>query len=187
MTITPAQIVARIQGLNVDATPAGIMRSERVGQQELVASTNMPKSMHPSRDTFEAVGFKFGADLDNLFVKATLPQGWTRAATDHSMHSDVLDEKGRKRVGVFYKAAFYDRRAESFLQCRFRISVLSSGYDKSLQDGEFAYVVEDCGVEIYRTKSFDARNRDADRIARAEAAAWLDDRHPNADSPLLHW
>jgi hypothetical protein len=25
------------------------------------------------------------------------------------MHSDVLDDKGRKRFGVFYKAAFYDR------------------------------------------------------------------------------
>lgn len=187
MTITPGMIKAAVEGLSVDATPAGILRSERAGQQQLVASTNMPKDMHPSREAFEKVGFTFGDDVDDIFVKSTLPPGWTRAATDHSMHSDVLDEKGRKRVGVFYKAAFYDRRASSFLNCRFRIDTLSSPYDKGIPDGEYAYAVRDAGAEIYRTTSFKMRDRDADRKAKAEARDWLAERYPNADDPTLNW
>ena len=44
-----------------------------------------------------------------------MPQGWTRRATDHDMHSEILDEAGKIRISVFYKAAFYDRRAHAEL------------------------------------------------------------------------
>lgn len=84
---------------------------EAEGQRELVNSTALPKP-GAAQAAFEALGFSFGEESDELFVQATLPEGWTRAATDHAMHSDVLDTEGRRRVGVFYKAAFYDRSAE---------------------------------------------------------------------------
>jgi hypothetical protein len=50
---TPAMLVAASLGLNIDASPGGIQRSERAGQEALVASTDMPKEMRPCREAFE--------------------------------------------------------------------------------------------------------------------------------------
>ena len=48
---------------------------------------------------------------DPLFREATLPEGYTRAKTPHDMWTDILDPDGVKVAAVFYKAAFYDRKA----------------------------------------------------------------------------
>ena len=48
---------------------------------------------------------------DDLFFNVVLPEGWEVRETDHSMHSDLFDAEGKRRGGIFYKAAFYDRRA----------------------------------------------------------------------------
>jgi hypothetical protein len=47
-----------------------------------------------------------------MFRQATLPPGWKKTGSDHDMWSYVEDERGLRRVAVFYKAAFYDRRAD---------------------------------------------------------------------------
>lgn len=92
----------------------GIPEMERAGQQQLVASTVLPAAMDGEDAPFEALGFTFGEQVpgDPLFRQATLPEGWTREGTEHAMHSVIKDERGIARVGVFYKAAFYDRRAD---------------------------------------------------------------------------
>lgn len=117
--INPAALIAAARGdienAIVASTPGGIERQEKAGQAALVASTNMPLEMSPSREAFEKEGFVFGDKIDDIFVAATLPPGWTRRGTEHAMWSDIFDEQGRKRVEVFYKAAFYDRRAEAYL------------------------------------------------------------------------
>ena len=117
--VNPAALSALAKGdlenFATASTPGGIEAQEKAGQALLVASANMPKSMSPSREAFEALGFVFGTEVDELFLKAKLPPGWTRAATDHSMWSTIVDEKGRKRVEIFYKAAFYDRRADAHI------------------------------------------------------------------------
>lgn len=100
---------------NLVAAMGGIEAQEAQGQRELVASTVLPFPTWGHSDAdFEALGFTFGDKVpgDDLFRQATLPEGWTRQSTDHAMHSDVLDERGIARVGVFYKAAFYGRRAD---------------------------------------------------------------------------
>lgn len=87
---------------------------ESAGQSELVASESLPTEVSASeRALLELWGFRFGEAFENdpLFMPAVLPEGWTKAGSDHAMWSKVLDEKGRERVEVFYKAAFYDRRA----------------------------------------------------------------------------
>lgn len=85
---------------------------EAAGQAQLVHSELLPIQLRGGdKAAFEALGFVFGETVDDLFRKATLPAGWTKVATDHSMWSKVLDELGRERVSVFYKAAFYDRDA----------------------------------------------------------------------------
>lgn len=118
-TLTPAAIIAAASGDMENALvallPGGIERQEKAGQAALVASTEMPLELSPDREAFEAVGFTFGEPIDSVFMKATLPAGWKRVPTDHSMYSDILDETGKRRVEVFYKAAFYDRRADARL------------------------------------------------------------------------
>jgi hypothetical protein len=93
----------------------GITEMEAAGQSQLIQSTKLPAELsYSTRADFEALGFVFGdlVDGDPLFRETTLPAGWTKRATDHSMHSEIVDERGIARVGVFYKAAFYDRRAD---------------------------------------------------------------------------
>lgn len=89
---------------------AAIEAAEARGQRELVNSEVIPAK---GSDDLAALGFKLGDPVpgDSLFRYATLPDGWKRQPSDHSMWSHVVDELGRKRVAMFYKAAFYDRDA----------------------------------------------------------------------------
>lgn len=91
-----------------------IAEQERAGQAQLVNSEQLPTDLNgDGQADFEALGFDFGdvTPGDSLFRAATLPDGWKREASDHDMWSYVVDQLGRRRVGVFYKAAFYDRKA----------------------------------------------------------------------------
>lgn len=91
----------------------GIEAQERRGQQELLRSEVLPAEALDGIEAFTVLGFTFG-DLvpgDELFREATLPEGWRREGSDHSMHSYIVDTRGLRRVSVFYKAAFYDRKA----------------------------------------------------------------------------
>lgn len=90
-----------------------IEAQEARGQRELVESTDLPTDAHGRDADFEALGFTFGAPHsgDPLFRPATLPEGWRREGSGHAMWSYIVDNKGRQRVSIFYKAAFYDRKA----------------------------------------------------------------------------
>lgn len=110
---------------------------EARGQQQLLESTDLPTQGSDDPE-FLRLGFTFGEPHkhDPLFRPATLPQGWKREGTDHSMHSNIVDQFGRKRVGVFYKAAFYDRRADMHLNTVFGYvsSLLYYGGEPILDD-----------------------------------------------------
>jgi len=97
-----------------------IYAAEAAGQKELVESDSLPAKC---RDDviLESWGFKFGEPFkdDPLFRPAQMPEGWKKEATDHDMHSNILDRQGRVRIGIFYKAAFYDRRADMNVKPRY--------------------------------------------------------------------
>lgn len=94
-----------------------ISEMESAGQQQFVHSDRLPTEC-PDDDDLRALGFELGDPdpADPLFRPATLPAGWRREASDHPMGSHILDANGRKRVEIFYKAAFYDRRADMRLR-----------------------------------------------------------------------
>jgi hypothetical protein len=95
-----------------------IERQEAAGQQELVNASVLPADCDSaSRAALEAAGVVFGEPVagDPIFVNVTLPDGWKKVATDHSMWSDLVDGDGKKRAGIFYKAAFYDRNARMYV------------------------------------------------------------------------
>lgn len=109
----PANQMALLAEGMITGSPAGfIERQERAGQSQLVTSDRLPAQCGDHAPWLE-LGFTFGDPdpSDPLFMPATLPPGWERKATDHSMGSVIVDELGRDRVSIFYKAAFYDRRA----------------------------------------------------------------------------
>jgi hypothetical protein len=101
-------------GIVTGSPDAFIEAQERQGQAQLVNSDRLPTRTHDTDDLFLAAGFTFGDPDpgDDLFRPATLPAGWRRQASDHDMHSVIVDELGRTRVSIFYKAAHYDRRAD---------------------------------------------------------------------------
>lgn len=103
--------------LLIGLDPGGIYAQEAQGQAEVLNSTTLPTDTRGKDADFEALGFTFGAQVpgDPLFREATLPAGWSRKGTDHSMHSVIEDERGIARVNIFYKAAYYDRRADMSL------------------------------------------------------------------------
>jgi len=104
-----------VENALIAATPGGIEAQEARGQQEFAANSTLPRkgdSWNAScREQLEEMGIVFGENVDALFVEVQLPEGWKKIPTDHSMWTDLVDEKGRKRAAIFYKAAFYDMSA----------------------------------------------------------------------------
>lgn len=95
-----------------------IAEQERAGQTQLVHSDRLPTELNGGTQAeFEALGFTFGEPdaNDSMFCPATLPDGWKKQSSDHDMWSYVVDQFGRPRISVFYKAAFYDRHAHMSL------------------------------------------------------------------------
>lgn len=162
-----------------------IERSEAIGQVQLVESTDLPAD-GSDNPAFASFGVTFGephAD-DPIFRPATLPAGWKKQATDHSMWSKLIDDKGRERAHIFYKAAFYDRSAHINPNRRFSVA---RDYDVKADDdamSAFRHRVLDCGQVVFETAIVNApkaRAADADwereKAIRAEqeaaCQAWL--------------
>lgn len=93
--------------------PAAIESQEARGQMELIDSEQLPVKVEGDRKKLEDKGVVFGKPTpgDEIFCSAKLPVGWKKRPTDHSMWSELVDEKGAVCAKIFYKAAFYDRSA----------------------------------------------------------------------------
>ena len=220
MRWTPAVVRALmdndLENAIIAATPGGIEAQEAKGQRDFLASTILPKKCAGcSREQLEAIGIEFGEDVDDLFVQVTLPSGWIKTATDHSMHSELRDEKGRIRAGIFYKAAFYDRRADIHLWPRFTCGVEPvEGWKQDTCDyheSEWHGVARDRdrGEIIWSTAHllepepecppYDASHKndpirevwltwiDRKDDLHRKAREWLDEQYPKWRDPLAYW
>lgn len=98
-----------IENFMAASTPGGIEKQEAQGQKDFVISTHLP--IDCPRQKLEKLGFEFGEKVDDIFVEVKMPKGWKKLATEHSMWSELIDDKGKVRASIFYKAAFYDRSA----------------------------------------------------------------------------
>jgi hypothetical protein len=168
--------------------PGAIEAQEAAGQQDLVNSEVLPTEVQGRREDFEKMGIVFGEPVkgDPIFTHCTLPTGWEKRPTDHSMWSDLVDDKGRKRAGIFYKAAFYDRSAH--MSPPFARICVDADYKQ--EDFTFAEV-KDGATVLFRTedirpadgeKMWDARGR-----ACRAAAAWADEHFPDWRSAFAYW
>lgn len=183
--------------------PDAIERQEARGQRDLVESAQLPvEGTAGSEDKWAAVGVELGpVEPGELFRDAKLPAGWKVKPTSHAMWSDLLDDQGRKRAGVFYKAAFYDRKASVTLSRRFTIG---RDWERDSSDGRHVFVVKDCEATVFSGQPFEppatpknTGDREADckawdeydkaekrstDAAVAECLAWLTERVEGIDA-----
>ncbi len=194
---TPAALLAAAKGdlenFEVASTPGGIEAQELAGQATANAMATLPIDMGKgTRADLESLGFVFGEALDDLFVHCKFPPGWRKQSTEHSMHSDLLDDKGRCRGRIFYKAAFYDRRADLRLVKRYTFDYyLPCDADGKPMEhrnhSHYKTCITDCEREIHligvRSK---ALNESADPHFQL-AKNWLDEHFPDWQNPLAYW
>lgn len=97
---------------------ADVEEFEEAGQSQLLASNLIPTRMYGCTDEdLTELGFALGevVDGDPLFRHAVLPAGWCRRPEQDSRGSYLVDEHGRDRASITYKAAPYDRKASMVL------------------------------------------------------------------------
>ncbi len=141
---------------------AYIMGMEARGQEELVANgarlpaqgtvdEHINSSGAPIAELWKSFGVVIGEHIkdDEIWVHATLPGGWRIKATDHSMWTHLVDDKGRTRGEIFYKGAFYDHSCFIRPSRRFNTDI-----DQPEQDGPFFGIITDGGTEIHRVGPF---------------------------------
>jgi hypothetical protein len=161
-------------------TQRAIEGSEERGQSQFVESDVLPATFR-SRAYAEKIGFVFHGPVegDPIFVYADLPKGWRKIAGEESRHSYIVDEQGRRRVHVFYKAAYYDRHAEASFCARFElvhVEVTPYAYPSPEAD---RYCVKDNKLDkvIFRPK---CATRQASYNACAE---WMQTRPEDSYAP----
>jgi hypothetical protein len=88
---------------------------EAAGGQQFASEPELMPADGPWDELVE-LGFAPPEPTDDpLFVRTRLPDGWSKRLLDDPRGGEILDERGLPRVGTFYKAAFYDRKADCHL------------------------------------------------------------------------
>lgn len=193
---TPAALTAALNGDFANAliasTPGGIEAQEAAGQASMVAACHLPRRVTGflGGTTIDFVaqrlGITLGAIVDDLFIAANLPDGWKMVPTAHSMHSDLVDDKGRRRAGIFYKAAFYDRNADMRLDCRYSYRTV---YDRTQDEGPVKFEAFDVvtGAVLFSSEPAAYRDWAAQDVARKVCEAWLTEHFPQYENPFHYW
>lgn len=188
--ITPAALAAVAAGdlhnAMIATMPGGIEAQESAGQAMLVAAEQLPKECTgATREQLVALGFWFGADVDEIFVTARLPPGWQKVAGENAYWSRIYDEKGRERASIFYKAAFYDRRAHMSMSRRYSVG---SYFDHPTDPKRHQTQVLD-GQRVIRVIGDSDRQAGYEVQSAHEEAGriWLEDNFPRFRDPLAYW
>lgn len=120
-----------------------------------------------ARVVLGAWGVQIGEKLkdDELFTECKLPEGWAVKPTNHAMWCDLVDDKGRKRAAIFYKASIVGRKAHIDVLKRFSIV---GRYEADEKCGEQLRVEDTDGVVVFTSKLYEFPPEYADDEARKE-------------------
>ena len=181
-------------GFLLDAMVVGgsnaVEMQEAYGQGSFVNSDTLPTDMRAEdKAVLSKAGVKFGEVVKNdpMFQIVDLPAGWKKERTDHSMWSKLLDEKGRERAAIFYKAAFYDRSAHLSTTRRYGYHI---DYERRDKEGEGVALVTDGGKVIHTTDPIPVGNRkpyDVNDEAGKLAETWLNANYPSWHDVSAYW
>jgi hypothetical protein len=167
-----------------------ILHQEAQGQSSFVNSETLPSDMQgDAKSVLEKAGVKFGEKVegDEMFQYVELPAGWKKVPTNHSMWSNLVDDKGRVRAGIFYKAAFYDRSAHLSVNRRYGCSF---NYERQDKEGVGVSEITDGGKVIHTTEPIAVGNRKSYEVseeANKLARQWLDAYFPNWQDASAYW
>lgn len=202
ITNTEEEVARDPAGLLLQAQTVGpgaaIEMMEARGQKELARSSSTESQRLPTKgcnvECLEKLGFTVGERVrgDELFRQVTFPPGWKVEPTDHSMWNNLLDDKGRKRASIFYKAAFYDREAFMMLLTRYSVQYSREDLDRNRPDKHarsYAVIDTATGEEIHLVPYRDDTSEPwvPREVAQKEACSWLKERFPECDDPLAYW
>lgn len=192
--INPAALMALLGGdydnAMAAATPGGIEAQEAQGQKDFVACETLP--IECPREQLESLGFVFGEAADDIFIYVQFPEGWKKEPTEHSMWSDLVDDKGQKRGSIFYKAAFYDRSAHMNLDRKISYSQVYDHHDNYIPNS-IQYFVTDGESILYETKPVIVEEKYSDEYwkvddaARNEVNTWVEENYPDYNNPMAYW
>ena len=151
---------------------------------------------------FQDMGIIFGENVDEIFRKAILPEGWKIESTDHDMWFNLLDNQNRVRATMFYKVAAWDY--DSFLNVKRRYNFYVepiNGWNENYKNVEWVVRVKDYDNEILwesnpTEKEPDVKtNRDAwlkwvekkNDVLPLLAKRWLNNAYPSWEHPIAYW
>lgn len=178
-------LVHLLAAMQDGGTGKSIEASEARGQEELIASDVLPaKGADPAilaRIGIEVLGPVEG---DPLFLMVKLPSGWTKRPTSHPMWSELYDHKGRLRAHIFYKAAYYDRKAHMDFERRYRINCHYVPADKP---EEVVVTIRDAGQKVCEVGRYGYMDFDAEVGVRQQAEAYMTARWPQYKDPTAYW
>ena len=174
-----------------------ILMQEAAGQAVFVNSTTLPKEgltkpgLIGNFKPFVPEGLTIKDEHDDLFMNVELPAGWVKKANPgHSMWSSLLDEQGRCRAGIFYKAAFYDRNARISWDSRYNVRTryLDGGDQVQIIVTDATVGVDTEAKEgVVLWESAIIKGYDEQDAAHKTAEAWLTERRPDWLNPALYW
>jgi hypothetical protein len=170
---------------------------EKQGQAELASQSQQLPTDGSKNLAWAKMGVIFGETVkdDPIWRKVTLPKGWSIKPTDHSMHSDLVDEKGRARGGIFYKAAFYDRSASIHPKYRYRCPTQYSTPGEP-QRWRISRVVDMATGAVLFEKpkriepAAQSEYRAFSKLYQAddeECRAWLKEKFPECEDAAAYW
>jgi hypothetical protein len=223
--ITPAGIGALIKGdlenFRVASMPRVIIETqEAVGQIDMIKTTQLPIAVEKlnferdnpniikeSKEIWGKLGIEIIDKVDELFFSVKLPDKWEMKTRESSYGTYLVDEKGRERVSIFYKAAFYDRRAYADITRRFRIStkhefeldwskacnLSKNEFDKLRRKEEesltFGIVLDGENVifETKHEKKFSEKSWKQVEKFNKICRKYLDKNYPDWENPFAYW
>jgi hypothetical protein len=166
---------------------------EKERGEEAARSNYLAKRMKPEKEIWELLGFTF-TDIpgDDVLCQANLPKGWKIVDTEHHMYKDIIDEMGRKRGSMFYKAAIYDKSAHMSLVPRYGVNVdyddngnetiyFGNEEERLFVSGKLGALKSGIGREGWEKYSAD---RDA---LLCKARAYGNEYYPGFENVLAYW
>lgn len=138
-----------------------------------------------TREQLTALGFRFGADVDGVFVACELPQGWSMRDTHNPLVVNLLDEQGRKRARVYHKFCHSHRGADMTMEPRYNVAPysVSNGCSKTRRH----FTAADCGRTLKDFGGVECDDWEGMDLLENTAKAWLTARYPNWQNPLAYW
>lgn len=194
--------VATLRANTLLNTTGSIEQMEERGAQEVAAQRERLPTEGLNRQLAEAAGIQVHEidEQDPIWTRCTLPEGWSIQQTDHSMHLDLLDDQQRRRAGIFYKAAFYDRSAHVQFCRRYAVDCYGDDCSKPQrkagepygQETHMRALVRDTATNevLFATdwlERADPRDWTVEEQHQKGASEWLGAYYPDHHDPAAYW